>query len=192
MLGVEVYPQSAAWAAGRAADEAYARLKVTADAYDVETARARGKLLVEVQLEGNANTEKEKEKERLMMDTAPGVRVLADGCAALADAFEAHLAASVVCAAGAAAANAAPASVAERFAGSAVDLYETTSDRKLATAIQLDDAMVTVPPHQAVIVVLLPANSLLQRSRGQVTVNSTVVRYSTAPPPPPSQMKLDY
>jgi hypothetical protein len=114
-VGVAAGRALAARACALSADEAYARLKVTADAYDVETARARGKLLVEVQLEGNANTEKEKEKERLMMDTAPGVRVLADGCAALADAFEAHLAASVVCAAGAAAANAAPASVAERF-----------------------------------------------------------------------------
>ena len=74
-------------------------------------------------------------------------------------------------------------SVAQRYAGRAVDLYETTTDHMLATAMRLDDVVVTVPAQQAVIVVLLPANSSLQRQGGQVSVNSTVVRYHTPPPP---------
>ena len=95
----------AARACALSADEAYARLEVTAAAHDVETARARGELSVR---RAESSTE-------APLDVAPGARVLARGCAALADAFEAHLARRVASAAGPAAANAAPASLAERF-----------------------------------------------------------------------------
>jgi hypothetical protein len=102
-VGVAAGRALAARACALSADEAYARLKGAARAHDVETARARGEL-------GRAEAGTE-----AAMDAAPGARVLADGCAALADAFEAHLAPRVASAAGPAAANAAPASLAERF-----------------------------------------------------------------------------
>ena len=104
-VGVAAGRALAARACALSADEAYARLKGAARAHDVETARARGEL-------GRAEAGTE-----AAMDAAPGARVLADGCAALADAFEAHLAPRVASAAGPAAANAAPASLAERFGG---------------------------------------------------------------------------
>eukprot|EP01043_Picozoa_sp_COSAG02_P062299 COSAG02_NODE_8559_length_2523_cov_34.550725_1_plen_546_part_00 len=73
-------------------------------------------------------------------------------------------------------------SAAEIFIGRAVDLYETTSDQKLATAVLLEEAVVVVPPYRAVVVVVLPAHSILQRRGGVVSVNSTVIRYHTKAP----------
>eukprot|EP01052_Picozoa_sp_SAG31_P040699 SAG31_NODE_5960_length_2238_cov_1.749416_2_plen_623_part_01 len=73
-------------------------------------------------------------------------------------------------------------SAAAEFAGRAVDLYETTSDQKLATAVLLEQAVVVVPPFQAVVVVVLPAHSTLQRQGGEVSVNSTVIRYHAKAP----------
>ena len=102
----------AARACALSADEAYARLKVTAEAHDVETARARGELSLN---RAESGTNESRRASAPTMDAAPGARVLARGCAALADAFEAHLARRVASAAGPAAANSAPASLAERF-----------------------------------------------------------------------------
>ena len=104
-------PRDAGRAAGRAfavricrhaVGEAYARLRAAADA---ETdADSDAKLDADSDAKTHANS-----------SDASGMRTLAEGCAALADAFEAHLSSRVSSAVGRTAATAAPAAIAEYF-----------------------------------------------------------------------------
>lgn len=110
VVGTNAGHSLAARVCANSADEAYFRLKETADAYDFETAKARG-----VNHSSDEST-----------DVAPGMGILAEGCACLADAFEAHLAFTVMNIAGPSVANTAPAALAERFGVSLSNWLSTT------------------------------------------------------------------
>jgi len=107
-------PRDAGRAAGRAfavricrhaVGEAYARLRATAYAVNSDA---------EIDADSDAKIHADSDA-KIHAKSASGMRTLAEGCAALADAFEAHLSSRVSSAVGRTAATAAPAAIAEYF-----------------------------------------------------------------------------